>query len=242
MEQDRNQGKPNFQITALSGRESLFDKRLRELRNTGQLEKPGSNRTRFAKAGSFDFETPSMDSQLPPMLIDDSITEIERMAFIDETSGLLNKRSMLGKIEHELIRSARYKRSFCVMIVEFDNFESIESLTALSAEMQLQAYCRLLSRSVREVDSIGRFEKSSLIILCPETNLQDALIKAERLRSLATQARFKDLGQYLPMTLSLGIASYPEQATKAGELIDIAQESVQSAKARGGNGAYTKSS
>lgn len=223
-------------LTAISGRESVFDKRLREFRNTGSFQKPQPKSLLFAKKQAADFETPSMDSKLRPKSSDnEEITEIEKLAFYDEASGLLNTRTTLGKLAQEIRRSGRYKHSFALFIVELDGYANEDGLTPLAKEMLFADFCKVMRKNVREVDIIGRFDEPSVLVICPETNLGDAIIEAERLKSTIASTHFKRVSSHAAMTVSIGISCYPEHGTTPVEILGCALEAAQQAVSYGGN-------
>jgi len=223
-------------LTGISGRESVFDKRLREFRNTGSFQKPQPKSLIFNKKQAADFETPSMDSKLRPKTSDnEEITEIERLAFYDEASGLLNTRTTLGKLAQEIRRSGRYKHSFCLFIVELDGYANEDGLTPLAKEMLFADFCKVMRKSIREVDIIGRFDDPSVLVICPETTLGDAVIEAERLKSTISSTHFKRVSSHAAMTVSIGISCYPEHGTTPVEILGSALEAAQQAVSYGGN-------
>ena len=232
-----DQKKPDSKtpLTGISGRESVFDKRLREFRNSGTFEKPQIKANQFLKKQT-DFETPSMDSKLRPAVSDsDEITEIERLAFYDEASGLLNTRTTLGKLATEIRRSTRYKRNFSIMIIELDSFFNKSGLTQLAVEMLFTAFCKQLKKNIREVDIIGRFDEPSVLVICPETSLGDAIAEAERLKNIIASTHYKQVGTHIALTISVGVAAYPDNGTSPAEILGGALEAAQEAVSRGGN-------
>lgn len=236
MADHRKDSSSSTPLTGISGRESVFDKRLREFRITGSFQKPQPKSLLFTKKQSADFDHPSMDSRLTQKHTEhEEVTEIERLAFYDESSGLLNTRTTLGKLATELRRSGRYKRSFSMFIVELDGFTNEDGLTPLAKEMLFSNFCKILRKNVRDVDVLGRFDAPSVIIICPETNLGDAIIEAERLKHIIASTHFSQVSSHVTMTVSIGIASYPEHGTTPVEILGCALEAAQQAVSYGGN-------
>jgi len=231
---------PKTPQTAMSGRESVFDRRLREYRNTGGFAKPQRKALQFIKNPSAEFETPSLDSRLHAKRSEsEEYTEIERMAFVDESSGLLNSRTIMGKIATEMRRSARYKHSFSVLMIELDGLSHADSMTPLAVEMTFSNFCKIINKNIREVDIIGRFDQTSLLVICPETSLREAIIEAERLQNMVAHTHFKQNGNHSSMTASFGIASFPEHGNAAVDMLGAVMEATQQAVASGGNAICT---
>lgn len=226
-------------LTGFSGRESAFDEKLRQLRTTGQFQKPDRKTLQYFQKNSSEFDTPSLDSKLNTKIEDDGeFTETERLAFVDEASGLLNSRTILGKMALEMRRSARYKHNFSLLVLELDRYGQMDSLTPLAVEMVFGAFCKLVSKNIREVDKVGRFDEQSLLIVCPETDPAEAGIEAERLRHVISTNTFKQIGQHFSVSVSIGIASFPGHGTRPLEMLAVGLEAAQQAVALGGNRVY----
>lgn len=226
---------PKTPRVGISGRESVFDKRLNELRTTGQFAKPNRKALQYVKNPNAEFETPSMDSRLSHPPSDEDITEIERLAFFDPKSQLLNMRAILGKLAVEWRRSRRYKHPFSAIIVELDNMEKLEHLAPLAADTVFQTFCKIVSKNIREVDVVGRIGDSRLLLICPETSSGEGAIEAERLKHVVAAARFTQVGLNVGVTCSLGVASYPEHADSPEDLFCSALDAIEDAVSAGGN-------
>ena len=234
MSPDQKSPDPKTPVTGISGKESVFDKKLREFRNTGQFQKPDRKALEYIKKPSAEFQTPAKDSKLHDYS-DDEFTETERMAFIDESTGFFNSRTILGKLANEVRRAARYRRKLSLLIVELDGHSDKEHLTQLAKEMLFNSFCKTLRTNVREVDILGRFDESTLMIVCPETSLIDAISEAERLKYIISASHFKPVGHLVSATISVGVASYPEYGGAAIEILGAALDASRDAVVAGGN-------
>ncbi|MBX9724231.1 MAG: GGDEF domain-containing protein, partial [Candidatus Obscuribacterales bacterium] len=172
-----------------------------------------------------------------PVTDDDGYTETERLAFIDQSSGLLNTRTMLGKLAKEAKRASRYKNPFSVLIIELDGYNNSEesSLTRLGAEVIFSSFAKIIKQNIRDVDIVGRFDEPSLMLICPETNLSEAVEEAGRLRHVVAGAHFKNVGHHVNMTVSIGIASFPDNGSAPVMILGAALEAAQQAVSLGGN-------
>lgn len=224
---DPKSADPKNQKTGISGRESVFDKRLQELRSTGQFSKPNRKALNYIKKPTAEFETPSLDSKLKHNIVDDGMTEIERLAFIDAKSQLMNTRTILGKLAIEWRRARRYKHPFSVMIVELDNMSHLEALTPLAKDSVFQSFCKMISNNIREVDQVGCIGDNRLFIICPETTSGEAVIEADRLKYLVSHSRFTQVGHHLALTASMGVSSYPEHADTPEDIFVTALDAVE---------------
>ncbi len=73
------------------------------------------------------------------------------------------------------------------------------------------------------------------MLICPETNLSEALEEAGRLRQLIAGAHFKNIGHHSSMTVSIGVASFPDYGSAPVLILGAALEAAQQAVAQGGN-------
>jgi hypothetical protein len=77
------------------------------------------------------------------------------------------------------------------------------------------------------------------LVICPETNLREAIIEAERLQHTVAHTHFKQNGNHNSMTASFGIASFPEHGNAAVDMLGAVMEATQQAVASGGNAICT---
>lgn len=235
MSSDQKSPDPKTPLTAFSGKESVFDKKLREFRTTGQFQKPDRKSLEYIKKPTAEFQTPANDSVLHDYSNDQEYTETERMAFIDESSGFYNSRTILSKLANEIRRSARYRRKLSMMIIELDGHSEKDHLTPFAQEMLFNSFCKTLSKNVRDVDILGRFDDSSVMIVCPETSLIDAISEAERLKHTISASNFKPVGHLVSATISAGISAYPDHGSAPIEVLGAAMDALRKAIAAGGN-------
>lgn len=165
------------------------------------------------------------------------VRESERVAVTDPLTGLPNKRACLRRLEDEISRAARYKRPLAVIYADLDFFKLINDLHGHAAgDLALCAAAYTLQERVRTTDMAARMGGEEFVLILPETTLSQADILAERLR-VAIEALRPTLptGTVLQMTISLGIAAYPETSETADGLLQDADEAMGRAKEAGRN-------
>lgn len=164
-------------------------------------------------------------------------TELEQMATRDPLTGLLNRREMSRVLDEELQRARRYQRPMAVLWVDFDHFKDVNDTYGHAAgDSVLRAISRLLLGSVRSVDSIGRFGGEEFVIVLPEMDLEEAQETAERLRrKVAEEPQPLGNGEAVPLTISVGVAVYPDHGQTASTLFAAADKAMYLAKDRGRN-------
>lgn len=228
-EDAKNQDPPG-----LRARESQFDRRLRQFRLTGQIEKePVLSKARLNPTK--EFETPALDSKRRPAK-NDEVSEMERMAFHDPLTEQLNNRTILSRLTKELHRARRYKHQLGLLVLQIDELDRIgASVTPLVMETFLLNVSRVLGQNMREVDYRGSHEHNKFMIVCPETSLAELEALAERIRSKFSSSRVIHVNQNFMVTVSIGISSYPEYGASAEELIAAATTALNDAVKKGGN-------
>jgi diguanylate cyclase (GGDEF)-like protein/PAS domain S-box-containing protein len=164
-------------------------------------------------------------------------TELEELATRDPLTGLFNRREMSKVLEEELERARRYQRPMALLWIDFDHFKDVNDTFGHAAgDSVLRSVSRLLLGSVRSVDSVGRFGGEEFVIVLPEMDLDEARDTAERLRrKVAEAAQPLGDGKTVPLTISVGVAVFPEHAQNAAALCAAADKAMYLAKDRGRN-------
>lgn len=164
-------------------------------------------------------------------------SELEELATRDPLTGLHNRRELSRVMEEELERARRYQRPMALLWIDFDHFKDINDTYGHAAgDSVLRSVSRLLERSVRSVDSIGRFGGEEFVIVLPEMDLEEARETAERLRNRVSEsAQPLGDGQSVPLTISVGVAVYPDHGVSVSALCAAADKAMYLAKDRGRN-------
>lgn len=167
--------------------------------------------------------------------------ELSEMATRDVLTGLFNRRETARLLEEEVSRAARYRRSLSLLWIDLDRFKSINDRFGHAAgDRVLQCVSRLLENSVRNVDTVGRFGGEEFVVILPEMGRQDAEEIAERLRRKAAEATCPINGEgvgeeSVEVTISVGVAVYPEHGSNSAELCLVADQAMYRAKRAGRN-------
>jgi two-component system cell cycle response regulator len=149
----------------------------------------------------------------------------------DALTGLLNRRSFEELLNIELERSRRTGRPVAVIVGEIDGLDRVNAERGhQTGDLALQHVARDMAKWKRRIDSAGRVSGEKFGILLPETDQHGAYLVAERLRRAARRTFAVDA---LPMTISLGVASYPEHGEQFGVLMGAASRAVEVARELG---------
>ncbi|HJR80801.1 MAG TPA: diguanylate cyclase [Anaerolineales bacterium] len=162
--------------------------------------------------------------------------EVQSLALTDPLTGLQNRRSLfeLGRIEFS--RAHRMNRPFCCMMLDLDYFKQINDTYGHAiGDQVLQEFAERCKRSVREVDLVGRYGGEEIVIFLPETDLETAMLVAERLRMSIEATPVKVSDQELSVTVSIGVSRKDENSLELETLVARADQAMYIAKHRGRN-------
>jgi diguanylate cyclase (GGDEF)-like protein len=153
----------------------------------------------------------------------------------DPLTRLFNRRFLEESLERELQLAARRKQSVAVLFLDLDHFKRFNDTFGHDAgDMVLKSLADLFRNFFRATDICCRYGGEEFAIVLPESSSQDAVIRADALRaevnSLRLQYKTQTLGS---LTLSAGIAAFPEHALTAADLLKIADQCLYESKARG---------
>jgi two-component system, cell cycle response regulator len=163
--------------------------------------------------------------------------EIYRLTIIDALTEAHNKRYLLEFLDRELSRSERYSRPLAIIMFDIDRFKSInDELGHLGGDFTLREMSGCVKTCVRKEELFARYGGEEFIIVLPETNLEGAILVAERLRSMVEKHPFQYEGKSYPLTVSVGVAATNgDRPLSPSDLIGEADEKLFDAKREGRN-------
>ena len=164
-------------------------------------------------------------------------TQMQDLASHDGLTGLWNHKRMYELLREEIRRAARYHRALCVLMMDVDSFKTFnDTYGHPRGDDLLRVVANVLQNSVRNVDHVGRYGGEEFLIVLPETSKDAACHLAERIRAEIEANAFVVIGgQAIYRTLSIGVASYPEDAINPVELVEQADAALYRAKRSGKN-------
>jgi len=153
----------------------------------------------------------------------------------DPLTRLFNRRFLEESFERELQLAARKKQSVAVLFLDLDHFKRFNDTFGHDAgDLVLQSLADQFRNFFRATDICCRYGGEEFAIILPESTSQDAAIRANTLRlevkSLRLQYKKQSLGQ---LTLSVGVAAFPENGSTSAELLKIADQCLYESKERG---------
>jgi diguanylate cyclase (GGDEF)-like protein len=167
----------------------------------------------------------------------DTHQQLQELALRDSLTGLLNRRALEEVLAREFKAGDRYSASACFILVDLDYFKVVnDRLGHLAGDQVLESMAVLMRRSVRDIDAVGRYGGEEFGIVLPHTDLDRALVLAERLRQQIEAQVFDTKQGMTRMTASMGIAHIPGvNIHSVSEWIAAADSALYDAKALGRN-------
>jgi diguanylate cyclase (GGDEF)-like protein len=156
--------------------------------------------------------------------------ELELLSTTDSLTGLSNHRSLMKRLDDEVARFKKGKHFFSVLVGDVDHFKQYNDAFGHPAgDEVLQMIAEIMRDSTRKVDCCARYGGEEFVIVLPDTAIADALDTAEHIRARVAAKKFNGR----KMTLSIGVASFPEDADDAEAIIAVADEALYQAKREG---------
>ncbi|MFO0876923.1 MAG: diguanylate cyclase [Gemmataceae bacterium] len=170
-------------------------------------------------------------------LLEQRARELERLALTDPLTGLFNRRAMDELAAFEVRRHARYPSPFALGYIDLDFFKNINTQYLLTGgDEVLKGLARILSSTVREVDSVGRVGGEEFLVIARETNADGAHALAERIREMVAHTPIRYLQHEISITASLGFAVADVNSdVDLTAMLELAAKALSFAKKQGRN-------
>jgi diguanylate cyclase (GGDEF)-like protein len=153
----------------------------------------------------------------------------------DSLTGLFNRRFLETSMARELLRAARKQRPLGVMLLDLDHFKRFnDSYGHLAGDVLLRELGSFLQHSLRGDDIACRYGGEEFTLIFPETSLQTMRQRAEQICAEVRKLRFPfDKQRTGAVTISIGVAMYPEHGVTMNELLAAADAALYAAKSEG---------
>jgi diguanylate cyclase (GGDEF)-like protein len=165
--------------------------------------------------------------------------KIKKLTVIDELTGVYNRRKFDVDLKNTMDEAVRYTKSLSLLMIDIDFFKQYNDIHGHQmGDMALNKIGRVFLVNKRNPDRVYRYGGEEFSVICGETNKENAKIFAERLREVIEKNKFDGEEMIKPggnLTVSIGISSYPFDATGINELIKRADDALYKAKAMGRN-------
>ncbi|GIJ48495.1 hypothetical protein Val02_53810 [Virgisporangium aliadipatigenens] len=160
--------------------------------------------------------------------------EAQRLSLTDPLTGLFNYRYLRESLRRELERANRFNRTLCVVALDLDHFKHVNDRYGHGAgDAVLAELARRIRGVTREVDFAFRRGGEEFVILLPETDAAGGAALARRLGAAVRRTPVTTRNGPVTVTLSIGVAVYPEHGTTGSAVLEAADMALYAAKAAG---------
>ena len=162
------------------------------------------------------------------------VERIRQLSYLDGLTGIFNRRFFELRIMEEIERARRCETGLAVVIADIDQFKKLnDEFGHLLGDEVLRQVSSLFHQQLRKIDVVCRYGGEEFAILLTNTNAQHAVGVVEKLRRLVEGWQFPGVPR--TVTISAGVAAFPEHGTTRDELIRAADVGLYAAKQAGRN-------
>ena len=162
--------------------------------------------------------------------------ETERLATTDGLTGLLTHRAFQARLDEHVAAAVRYSKKLSFLLTDVDHFKKVNDTYGHPAgDEVLRGVARILAREARSTDLVARYGGEEFAIVMPETDAAGAAVIAERIREKVAAASFSTGSGTLRATISIGVATIPDDAKAKARLVELADAALYRAKRGGRN-------
>lgn len=164
--------------------------------------------------------------------------KVQQMAITDELTGIYNRRHSLERCGIEIKRASRFSHPLSILMIDIDFFKNLnDTYGHLKGDLVLHQIAQTVKGCLREIDITGRYGGEEFLVILPETDTNGAKQVAEKIRSSIEANSFGEDGisPVVHLTVSIGVATYPEQGADSLALIKSADIAMYQGKEQGRN-------
>lgn len=152
----------------------------------------------------------------------------------DKLTGTLTRKALEDALTEHIDRADALNGTFSIIMMDMDHFKQInDRFGHQSGDEVLKQACSIVRNNIRTDDAFGRYGGEEFIIVLPDTDAKGALAVAEKLRKEVENAKI--LGDKTSVTVSMGVAAYPQHAQWKHELVEKADQALYASKEGGRN-------
>jgi two-component system, cell cycle response regulator len=164
--------------------------------------------------------------------------EAQRLSITDGLTGLWNYRYFQMQFDKEIERASRFGRPLALLVLDLDRFKAVnDQYGHQRGDSVLIELATRVKGAIRDVDILARYGGEEFVLILPETDLEGAVQAAGKINELVRGRRFGAAGeQPLRITVSIGLAVYPEHGRSGASLLKSADSALYAAKEAGRDG------
>jgi diguanylate cyclase (GGDEF)-like protein len=161
-----------------------------------------------------------------------AVERIQELTVTDDCTGLYNARHLYKTLEAEVYRSARFGYQFSVIFIDLDHFKQVnDTYGHLIGSKLLAEIGYHIKANLRLIDFAFRYGGDEFVVLLPQTSKDQAITVCRRLLDMMRETKLlQEEGLHLTVRSSMGLATYPQDAKSAREIIRQADEMMYMVK------------
>jgi two-component system cell cycle response regulator len=162
--------------------------------------------------------------------------EAQRLSITDGLTGVWNRRYLQLTLTKEIERAQRFGRPLSVLLMDIDHFKLVNDAHGhqVGDEVLVELTRRTMSTIRGQIDSLARYGGEEFIVVLPETPSDGAKVVAVKILAVFRHRPFvEDADTGVPLTVSIGVAAFPEDGSTADELVRAADLAMYRAKEAG---------
>jgi diguanylate cyclase (GGDEF)-like protein len=163
--------------------------------------------------------------------------EAKERAYTDDVTDIFNARYLLQAADREIARAERYGQLLTVLFLDLDRFKLVnDKYGHLVGSRALRRLSEVLPGCIRQVDTLARYGGDEFTILLVDTPHTVGVEIAERIRCMVEKTTFEaGPGNPFRLSISIGVATYPDHGENRESLLDTADKAMYRAKSLGRN-------
>lgn len=163
-------------------------------------------------------------------------SQLERLAMMDELTGLMNRRAFFVQGAKEISRAQRHQTPLSLLMMDIDEFKTVNDRYGhATGDHVLQHVSNKIVENVRKMDMVARMGGEEFSVLLPNTCAEDAMNLAERVRWAVERESCQLQDHIINVTVSIGVASYDQNILNLEAILRQADDALYQAKNQGRN-------
>ena len=159
----------------------------------------------------------------------------QKLALSDPDTDVYNQRYLAQALKREFRRAGRFGQELSLVMIGIDHLETLrQAHDGLAGSAVVADVAVALARQVRSFDILTTYRKDRFVLMLPQTGRAGAIEAAERMRGAIESHEFPSVGDG-GLTVSIGVASFPNEAATVKDLLAATERALGQASERGGN-------
>ena len=160
--------------------------------------------------------------------------KLQQLSIYDTLTGVHNRRYFMKRLFEEFERAKKTKLNLSFLMADIDHFKKVnDTYGHLVGDVVLREIGTIVKGNIREIDFVARYGGEEFAVILPDTDRAGAILVAERISTIVSQKKIKAFDETVNVTVSVGVASYPENTVHPDVLIEIADKALYKAKTSG---------